>query len=111
MALIPVLSANREDQKIEFVVASAMGDEFVNTGREGLLVRSALAGGGESLAIPITLKIDGLDVAPKQIAMPAGDAWSLFGPFPRDVYSDGDGLVRFQFSQINQVSVAVLRIA
>lgn len=108
MATLSVQQADRAANAVTLAAASAGGDEFVNTGKEALLIDN---GGGSPITVtfatPVT--VDGLAVDDLDIDVPDGEM-HLLGPFPTGTYNDGDGKVQISYTDVTSVTVAAIRI-
>jgi len=95
MADLSVTTPDRTGTDISANVAS--GEEygsFINTGRELLVVTNAAATASD-ITITTTKTIDGEDVDDKVITILANGKY-LFGPFPTEIYNNGDNEVDIQ---------------
>jgi len=109
MATLTPVAPARAANPIAGQAAEAGGDDFANDGRQLLLVDNG-AVGALTLTVTTTKTVDGEAVADKTIAVPAGER-HLVGPFPTDVYNDGDGKVAVGYSDHTDVTVAVIDCA
>lgn len=87
--------------------AAGGGDEFVNTGKEMLVVKNA-DGGSHSVTIPRTRTVDGQPAASLVVAVPAG-ATRLIGPFRPADYNDGEGKVQVTYDGVTDVTVLLIK--
>ncbi|TVQ64484.1 MAG: hypothetical protein EA379_01315 [Phycisphaerales bacterium] len=110
MALLSVLQAVREESEIEFVAADAGGDEFVNTGREAVIITNNDST-PKTLTIVTQQTVDGEAVDDKEVVVPPGET-HLVGPFPTGIYNrPADSRVELEYSAVTDVTVAIVRIA
>lgn len=109
MADLASQSPAREANALTFSAASSGGDAFVNTGRNYLLVRHTNSGGSSvTLTIETQATVDGEAVADKTVVIAAGDDPHLLGPFPMQVYNDGDQKVQLTWSSETDIELAVI---
>lgn len=80
--------------------AAGAGDEFVNTGKEKLLVRNDGAD-PRTVTIPRTRQIDGQSAADLEVAVPAGGFVSI-GPLRPADYNDEDDKVQVAYDQVTE---------
>jgi hypothetical protein len=52
---------------------------------------------------------DGLAVADRAVAIPAGEE-RLIGPFPSAIYDDGNGKVQLTYDAVTSMTIAALRL-
>jgi len=106
MATLTAVAPARTANQIAGVAAAAGGDEFANDGKQLLLIEN---GSGAEIDLTITTEktVDGEDVADKVIAIPDGER-HLIGPFPTQIYNDGDGHVNIGYEDHTNVTVAVI---
>jgi hypothetical protein len=101
--------------RLTFAEADVAGDEFLNTGREALLLRNeTLQPVNVTIATPQVVDGD-LAVAERVVTIPAADVAGIpetcfLGPFQRSIYSNSIGKVTFTYSDPTGVTVAVVRI-
>ena len=107
MAALTPVSPSRAANDFSFAAAAAGGDTFANTGKEMVLITNG-SGSGITLTIATTITVDGEDVADKEITIGAGET-HLLGPWPANLYSDGDGLVSLAYSLETSITVAVIK--
>ena len=108
MSTLAAQAAKREANDLTLTAGGAGGDEFVNTGKELLLVLHTNSGGSTvTLTIGAEKTVDGLTVPDKTIDIAAGKT-ALLGPWPTDVYNDGDGKVQLSWSDETDIEAAVV---
>ena len=90
---------------------SASGQEFANDGRTFLIVKNA-SGTTISVSVEYQEQLDGGLVTPGSLQSGvAGGASELFGPFPSELYNDGDGNVEVDYTGVvTSVSVGAFRL-
>lgn len=107
MATLAVAKLNRNGVDPAGVAAAALGDDFVNTGKEAVLLEN-----GSGAPINVTFEtpgtVDGLAIADKVVAVPAGGA-RVVGPFPPSAYNDAQGKVKMTYSDVTTLTVKVLQ--
>lgn len=83
--------------------------KVANNGRTFLHFKKSGAG---ACTVTITTPgtVDGLAVADKTVTVPATTGDVMVGPFPRQHYNDGSGLLSFTVSEITGLTVAVATI-
>lgn len=88
------------------VAADATGDNWVNTGKEMLVVKN---GGGGSINVTLDLRatLDGISVTDPVVAVGAG-VTKLIGPFPVGLYNDAGGKMNVSYSGVTSVNISVL---
>ena len=109
MATLTAVAPARAANEMTRVAAATLGDEFLNDGKKLFLVDNASAGAvAVTFSTPIT--IDGEAVDNKVVSVPAGET-HLLGPFPTNVYNDGDGKVLVGYDDPTSVTVGVIDCA
>ncbi len=106
MATLTAQSPARTANALTLAAAAAGGDDFVNTGKETLLVRYAGVG-TPTLTLATTLQVDGLDLPNLTVELGAGET-HLLGPFPKSVYNSAQGTVALSYSSEADITLAVL---
>jgi len=90
-----------------FETASEAGDAFLNDGKVWIHVKN-----GAAALDPITIitqqTIDGEAVDDKTVTISASTQ-QVIGPFPPEIYNDGDGLVQLTYSKHEEVTIAFLK--
>lgn len=108
MATITKTDRSRAANPVSFASASGGGDEFVNTGKEILMVSHTNGGGSTvTLTIATSATVDGLAVADRTVAIGAGE-FHVLGPFDKQQYNDGNGKVQLSWSSETDIEIAVL---
>lgn len=108
MATITPKARARSANALTMAAASGGGDVFTNTGKELLIVRHT-NGGGSAVTLTITTSqtSDGLAVADRTVPIGAGELHVL-GPFPTQIYNDGNGQVALGWSAVTDIEIAVI---
>lgn len=108
MAQLTIKSPARVANAITAESAAAGGDKFANTGKELLLIEHT-NGGGSNVTLTVVTQntVDGLAVSDKTIVIAPGTR-QLLGPFPKQIYNDGDGNVNLSYSAHGDIDVTVL---
>jgi hypothetical protein len=89
-----------------FETATETGDAFLNDGKVWIHV---INGAGELVLTIITQQtIDGEAVDDKTVTIDASTT-QVIGPFPTEIYNDGDGLVQLTYSKHEEVTIAFLK--
>ena len=106
MATLTAVAPARAANELTLVAAAAGGDDFVNDGKKLLVVNN---GDVDALTVTITtqMEVDGEAIADKTVSVPAGEM-HLIGPFPTNVYNDGDGKVQVGYGDETSVTVGVI---
>lgn len=108
MATLTVTAVARAGIDLAGVAAAVGGDQFLNTGKEVLIVAN---GSGVSInvtfATPAT--VDGLAVADRTVAVAAGVTKAI-GPFQRYAYNDTSNYVQITYSAVTTVTVKVVSV-
>jgi hypothetical protein len=108
MATLTVQNIVRAGLEPSYDAAAAGGDEFANTGDEFIHVKNG-DGSSHTVTIETPATVDGLAVADRDVAIPAGEE-RMIGPFPGSTYNDGDGMVQLTYDGVTSVTLAVLKV-
>lgn len=109
MATLTVTAAARALNQITAAVAAVDGDEFVNTGKEIIMIdNTGIAVRTVTFATPVT--VDGLAVAELALAIPAGEK-HLLGPFPIGYYNDANAKVQMTYSSEADLELYLMSVA
>jgi len=94
---------------LTFVAADVAGDEFVNTGKELILVQHT-NGAGSSVTLTVTTSatVDGEAVADRVITIGPGET-HLLGPWPQQWYNDANAKVQLAWSAVTDITLAVIK--
>lgn len=104
MALLTVQTVDRTGYDLAgAVAASSGGDQWDNSGVEGLFVFNG-GGGAITLTLDIQQTVDGQLVTDRTISIGAG-ARFLAGPFPPGIYNDTNGRMNITYSGVASVFV------
>lgn len=106
MATLTVQNAKRAANAITYASAAEAGDDFVNTGSQGVLITNG-SGAPITVTVTTTATVDSLAVADLEVTVPNGET-HLIGPFPKEYYNDGDNKVSIGYSDHTSVEVAVI---
>jgi len=109
MATLTPVAPAREANPLAGQAAAAGGDDFLNDGEKLLVIENDDVDSMD-LTITTTKTVDGEAVADKVITIGAGER-HLVGPFPPQVYNDGDGKVALAYTDETGVTVAVIDAA
>lgn len=85
------------------------GDAFLNDGRVFVQVLNANAA-ARTLTVAIPVTVDGCAVAGKAIIVPLTVGNKYIGPFPPDIYNQSTGMVHLDWSAVDDVTFAVVRM-
>lgn len=109
MATLTPVSPARAPNELAGQAASAGGDQWANSGKELLVVEHTNGAGSEvTLTVTTVVTIDGEAVADKEIAIPAGTR-HLLGPFPPNIYNDGEGNASVACDDETDIEVALIQ--
>ena len=102
-----VQSATRPANELTMTAACEDGEKFLNTGVEKLVIANESA---SSVTVTIITPAtgDGLALADRQIAIPAGKTHYL-GPWPTRWYNDSEGFTSFVCYPYADVAIAVIK--
>jgi tryptophan synthase beta subunit len=89
------------------VAANGGGDSFANTGVQRFIIKNADASPKTVTFITQKTVGGGLAVADEAVVVPAGQTY-IAGPFPPDLYNDGNGQVQVTYSAVTSVTVGVI---
>lgn len=91
-----------------YASANADGNSFANNSR---VVLHAKNGSGSPITVTVKTPgtVDGLAVADRTVAIPAGEE-RIMGVFPPADYNQSDGSVHVDYSDVTSLTVAALRI-
>lgn len=109
MAELTVQAPTRAGTAFTWGAAAELGDEFLNTGKEGLLVSNT---SGIPIIVTIVTQalLDELSVTDRTVTVAQGTA-KFIGPFTRSVYNDEDGMVQLTYDNHEGVEIAVVKVA
>lgn len=108
MALLTANAISRDGLQAVLVAADVAGDEFVNTGKEFIVIDNA-SGGNLTATFDIQKTIDGQAVTDRAVVIPTGERWYV-GPFQTGVYNDNDSHVNVAYSTVTSVTVFVAKL-
>jgi hypothetical protein len=108
MATLTPTSAARTGVDLAGAAAAGGGDQWLNTGKELLTVKN---GSGSSINVTLDIQstVDGAAVTDPVVAVGAG-VTKLIGPFPTNIYNDGNGMAKVSYSSATSVTVKVVRV-
>lgn len=99
-----------------YSAANVDGEAFNNASEDVVLHVKNGSGGGLTVTIQTPLQKDGLDVAERQVSVPAGED-RFIGPFRREVYAKLDATLNIQqavwvdTSTQTSITLAALKVA
>lgn len=108
MATLSSQSINRTGLEPSFASCASGGDEFVNNGNEFIYVKNG-DGSPHTVTIATPATVDGLAVADREVAVPAGEE-RIIGPFPKATYDDTAGKVQLTYDAVTSLTIAVLKL-
>jgi len=90
-----------------YTSCSGGGDVFPNAGNEVIHIKNGHSG-AQTVTIVSQSTVDGLAVADRAIAIPAGEE-RFIGPFPQGTYNNSSGQVELTYSGVTSLTIAVLK--
>jgi len=109
MATHTPIAPTRSANPITFAAADTLGDDFVSTGKELVLVEHTNSlGSSVTLTVTTTATIDGEAVADKIITIGPGETHVL-GPWPQQWYNDANAKVTLSWSAVTDIMLAVIK--
>lgn len=109
MAELTPVSPDRAQAELAAASGAAGGDEWANDGKTYLLIEHTNgAGSTVTLTITTSATVDEEAVADKEISIPAGER-HIIGPFPTNIYNDGDGHANISYDDETDIEVAVIQ--
>ncbi len=108
MATLTKYIVDLDGGKPSFVAAAVGGDDFVNSGKNFLVVKN---GGASSIDVTIdsvALCSYGFDHNLVVPVAASGEEW--IGPFPKSRFNDENGKVNVSYSGVTSVTVAVVEL-
>ena len=108
MALLTPTIITRDLTSAPAFDIAASGDEFVNTGFEFFCIFNGNVGDC-IVTIAITKTVDGLVVTNKTVVV-GNDDQTCLGPFPKDIYNDGEEKVQLTYSLSSGVTIMLLKL-
>jgi len=88
--------------------AAATGDQWLNTGRE-VLVISNTDSGSHDVSVDVQAEPDGKEVTERTVSV-VNATTKVLGPFPTNVYNDEGGYAHITYSALTGMKVQVVRI-
>lgn len=82
-------------------------DEFLNSGQ--ILIHVKNGATDVTVTIVSQVTVDNLAVADLTVLVPANED-RMIGPFPTDWYNDSNGKVQLQYTNVVNVTIAVMKI-
>jgi len=89
--------------------ATSDGDGFLNTGDTLLQVKNG-SGAGITVTIKTPAKIEGIDIAEIEVAIPATTGDKLIGPFDPSIFNQSDGKVYVDYSAVTTVTAMAFKL-
>lgn len=106
MAVLTVQNVVRAGLEATYAAAAAGGDSFPNDGKDTFAHVKNGSGGSIDVTIETPGTVDGLAIADRVVAVPAGEE-RMIGPFPTATYSNSVGLT---YSGVTSLTVAAIRV-
>jgi len=107
MAALTPQTTTRAGIEPTYEACGAGGDEFANAGGELVHIKNG-AGAEQIMTIVSQATVDGLAVADRTVAIPAGEE-RVVGPFPTATYNDGDGLVQLTYDAVVTLTIGIIK--
>lgn len=92
-----------------YAACAGGGDEFVNTSKEFVHIKNG-AGATQTVTFATPATVDGLAVANRDVAIPAGEE-RMIGPFPASTYSDANAKVQMTYDAVVTLTIAVVIVS
>lgn len=108
MATITPLACSRTGAVIDYTNAAAAGDQWLNTGKEVLLVHNADSG-SHTVSVTTQATPDGKTVTDRTVTIAAG-AYTIIGPFPVNVFNDVAGYAHIVYSATTSMKIQVATV-
>lgn len=111
MATLTVTDIDRDGVELEGLLAAAAagGDGFANDGKRTFAAVKNVNASDRTITFVTQKTVDGESIADKTVVV-SQDEIMLVGPFPADVYNDGNGRVQMTYSSETDVSVAAFKL-
>lgn len=113
MATIAVQTYNESGTDLTMSSAAGGGDQFVNTGKEVIIIYNGDASGKTVTVTAQTTSFTdskyGSSVKEDQDVTVSAGGVAIMGPFPRQAFNDGSGYVQITYSAVTSLEVAVAR--
>lgn len=109
MATLTVNSLSRDGFNLTDgdTAAAGGGDEFANTGQEYLYVDNQ-DGTDTDVTFVTQATADSQAIGDRVVTVPAGERM-LIGPFPTNIYNDGNDRVQVTYEKVTSLTVAVVK--
>jgi hypothetical protein len=110
MTTLTVLECSREGALLSLAgaTAAAVGDRWLNTGREVLVVSNADSG-AHTVGVTVQANPDGKNVTERTVNVVNATS-RVLGPFPPNIYNDEGGYANLVYSATTAMHVQVVRI-
>ncbi|RJQ25446.1 MAG: hypothetical protein C4589_11285 [Peptococcaceae bacterium] len=108
MATLSKYVVDLDGGKPTFVAATAGGDDFINSGKDFLVVKNGGAGNINVTIDSVALCSYGFDHNLTVAVAASGEEW--IGPFPKARFNDENGKVNVTYSGVTSVTVAVVEL-
>jgi hypothetical protein len=88
--------------------AAANGDQWLNTGREVLVITNGDSG-AHNVSVDVQAEPDGKEVTERQVSV-VNATTKVLGPFPPNIYNDAGGYAHITYAALTAMKVQVVRI-
>jgi hypothetical protein len=92
-----------------YTAANVDGHSVANDGKLTFVHVKNGSGGEVTVTIDTPGTVDGLAIADRTVAVPAGEE-RIIGPFPTAYYNQADGTVHVDFSAVTSVTIAAFKV-
>lgn len=106
---LTVQSVVRTGLEPAYTAAVGDGHSVLNDGRLTFVHVVNGSGSEVTITIPTPGSVDGLAVADRTVAVPAGEE-RMIGPFPTATYNQADGTVHVDYSATTSVTVGAFKV-
>jgi hypothetical protein len=108
MALLVAQDIDRSGLNPVLSASDVAGDEFVNTGKEFIVIDNA-SGSPVSVTLDIQATVDSQAVTDRVVSVPAGEQ-RYIGPFKPSIYNDGDSHMNVSYSAVTSLTTGIIRL-
>lgn len=111
MATLTVNDIDRAGVELEgaLAAAAAAGDEFANDGKRTFVVVKNINASTRTVTFVTQKTVDGEAIDDKSVAVAQNEEY-IVGPFPADIYNDGNGRVQMTYDSETGVSVGAFKL-
>jgi len=108
MATLSTESVDFDGVEATYNACAGGGDEFTASNKTFVVLKSTHTS-AQTATFATQKTVDGLAVADVAIAVDQDEEF-IVGPFPPDLFADGDGLVQVTYSGVTLLTIAVLSL-